>query len=163
MTERLVLVPQQASDGEWLAELFTARGGAVFSAADARERVAAILALEAEHGIGARVLRLRGSAVALGYVALVVGRSSVVEPELAYELLPVAHGRGYATEASRELLAAAFGTGRSRVWSTVRPWNVASLRVLEKLGFRRDRVTRDDAGEIVWLAREVSEGAGGVS
>jgi hypothetical protein len=28
------------------------------------------------------------------------------------------------------------------------------LRVLDKLGFRRDHVTVDDAGEIVWLVRE---------
>ena len=37
--------------------------------------------------------------------------------------------------------------------STVRPWNAASLRVLEKLDFDRDHVTTDDRGEIVWLTR----------
>jgi hypothetical protein len=78
---------------------------------------------------------------ALGYVAIVLGRSSLEEPELAYELLPAARGHGYATEGSRALLEATFATGRQRVRATVRPHNTASLRVLDRLGFVRERVT----------------------
>ena len=78
----------------------------------------------------------------------------MAEPELAYELLPQAHGRGYATEASRAVLDAGFATGRQRIWSTVRPWNMPSLRVVEKLGFRRDHTTTDNGGELVWLVCE---------
>ncbi|MEO8106228.1 MAG: GNAT family N-acetyltransferase, partial [Actinomycetes bacterium] len=60
------------------------------------------------------------------------------------------HGNGYATEASKALLDAAFTTGRNRIWSTVRPWNKASLRVLAKLGFDYHHVTSDEAGEVLW-------------
>jgi len=82
-----------------------------------------------------------------------VGRASVEEPEIAYELFRRVHGHGYATEAARAVLDAAVGTGRTRLWSTVRIWNVSSFRVLEKLGFERDHVSDDDRGELVWLTR----------
>lgn len=149
-TPRLVMTPQVPSDAGWLADLFTARGTGVVTPDDAAVRIAAMQELVAEHGIGARVLRLREGGEALGYCAIVVGRGSLEEPELAYELLPAAHGHGYATEGSRALVAAAFGTGRTRLWSTVRPWNEPSLRVLARVGFRRSRTTTDAQGEILW-------------
>ncbi len=74
-----------------------------------------------------------------GYCGLIVGRCTHDEPEIAYELLRRFHGHGYATEAARAVLEAAFATGRTRIWSTVGAWNTPpSLRVLEKIGFRRD-------------------------
>ena len=108
----------------------------------------------ATHGIGVLVLRRRSDGAALGCCGLVVGRGSLAEPELVYELLPRAHRAGYATEAARAVLAAAFGTGRTRVWATVRADNAASHRVVAKLGFRRDHVTTDDRGELVWWVRD---------
>ena len=101
-------------------------------------------------GIHCLTVRRRGSDEFLGYCGLVVGRSTVDEPELAYELLREAHGRGYATEAVAAVVDAARATGRERLWSTVRTWNAPSFRVLGKLGFRRDRSTTDELGEIVW-------------
>ena len=44
---------------------------------------------------------------------------------------------------------------RERLWATVRPWNAASFRVLEKVGFVRDHVVDDDQGELVYLRREL--------
>jgi RimJ/RimL family protein N-acetyltransferase len=90
----------------------------------------------------------------LGYTAIVVERGSVAEPELAYELLPRAHGHGYATEAARALLDAAFETGRHRIWSTIGSWNAPSLRVAKKLGFHRDHCTMEAVGEVVWMVSE---------
>jgi RimJ/RimL family protein N-acetyltransferase len=150
-TERLVLTPETAEDAGWLAALFTARGDGEVSVDQARERVAAMEDVVARLGIGVRVLRSRDTGEPLGYCGIVVGRGSVAEPELAYELLPAARGHGYATEAARAVLAAAFATGRERVWATVRPANTPSFRVLDKLGFRRDHVTTDDDGDVVWL------------
>jgi RimJ/RimL family protein N-acetyltransferase len=41
-----------------------------------------------------------------------------------------------------------------RLWATVRPWNQASLRVLDKIGFAPTiRVTRDERGELLWRDR----------
>lgn len=150
-TERLVLTPEEEEDAGWFAELLNARGAGTFTTEDARERIAAMAATIEELGIGVLVLRTRDEGDALGYTGIVIGRGSLDEPELVFELLPRAHGRGYATEAAGALLEVAFGTGRRRIWSTVRPWNAPSLRVLEKLGFRRDRTTTDEHGEVVWL------------
>jgi len=58
------------------------------------------------------------------------------EPELAYELLRAAHGCGYATEAGRAVVTWAGEAGYRRLRAEVWDWNVASRRVLEKLGFR---------------------------
>jgi RimJ/RimL family protein N-acetyltransferase len=59
--------------------------------------------------------------------------------DLGYVLDRQAWGHGYATEATRALLA--FGFGRlalHRIWATCDVKNQASARVLEKLGMRRE-------------------------
>jgi RimJ/RimL family protein N-acetyltransferase len=150
-TERLILTPEEPSDAEWLAELLNARGTGTFTVADALKRIDVMTATIETMGIGALVLRQRSGGEALGYTAIVVGRCSLDEPELAYELLPRAHGHGYATEAARALLDAAFDTGRRRIWATIGSWNAPSFRVAEKLGFRVDRRTMDGDREVVWM------------
>jgi RimJ/RimL family protein N-acetyltransferase len=157
-TERFVLTLEELDDAPWLAELFTARGDGPVSVTQARERITSMHELTRTHGIGAYVLRPRDGGAPAGYVAVVIGRGSVEEPELAYELLPSHQGRGYATEAARAVLDAAFATGRRRIWSTVRESNAASLRVLEKLGgFVQQRVSSDERaeerGRLLWFAR----------
>ena len=150
-TERLVMTPQHLGDAAWLAELFTARGGGVVSIKAATGRIVTMQRVVEEQGIGARVLRAKPDGAPLGYCAILVGRGTLDEPELAYELLPTAQGHGYATEGSRALLDAAFHSGRSRIWSTVRAWNEPSFRVLARLGFQRHYSTTDAQGELVWL------------
>lgn len=150
-TERLILTPEVKEDAEWLTELFNARGAGRFTIEDSRERIAEMAAVMAATGIGALVLRTKQDGEPIGYCAIIVGRSSLSEPEIAFELLPRAQGCGYATEASQALLEAAFATGRTRMWSTVRSWNDPSLQVLYKLGFRRDHSTTDADGEVIWL------------
>lgn len=57
--------------------------------------------------------------------------------EIGYIVHPAHAGNGYATEATRLLLAIAFGElGLYRVIARLEPRNVASARVLEKLGMR---------------------------
>jgi GNAT superfamily N-acetyltransferase len=87
------------------------------------------------------------------------GSASVEEPEMAFELLRATHGRGYATEAARAVVEAARGTGRTRLWSTVRRWNSASARVLEKAGFTDSgRVTPDpEDGDTVWMTCDLQD------
>lgn len=158
-TERFFLTREEIADAAWLADLFTARGGGTVTEPEARSRVAAMHELTRAHGIGAYVLRPRDGGNPAGYAAIVIGRGSIEEPELAYELLPDAQGHGYATEASRAVLAAAFATGRQRIWASIRPWNAASLRVLEKLGcFGHVRTTSDGQGQVLWFACEAPAG-----
>jgi RimJ/RimL family protein N-acetyltransferase len=150
-TERLILTPEEPSDAEWFTDLLNARGSGTFTVADALNRIDAMTETMETIGIGALVLRKRPDGEALGYTAIVVGRCSLDEPELAYELLPRAHGHGYATEAARALLDAAFDTGRRRIWATIGSWNAPSLRVAEKLGFRLDHCTTDVDQDVVWM------------
>jgi RimJ/RimL family protein N-acetyltransferase len=50
---------------------------------------------------------------------------------------------------------AAFTTGRNRIWSTVGAWNEPSLRVLDKLGFKRHHESIDDRGRpLIYLVRQ---------
>ena len=154
-TERLTLRLRDERDAAWYRELIAERGEDVPTLEEAQARLARFRGLTTEIGIGALAICRRAEGDAIGYCALVVGRCSLDEPEIAYELLRRFHGRGYATEAAQALVDAAAATGRSRLWSTVRPWNTASLRVLEKIGFRRDHTTTDEHGDVVYLVRDL--------
>ena len=59
--------------------------------------------------------------------------------EIGFMFHPDHHGQGFATEASRAVLALAFTTyDLHRVYGQLEPRNLASARVLEKLGMRRE-------------------------
>lgn len=69
------------------------------------------------------------------------------EVELGYDLHPSAWGRGLATEAAREVMRQAFGSlGLDHVVAVVKPENLASQRVLEKVGLRNAGI-REAYGE----------------
>ncbi|QLQ39422.1 GNAT family N-acetyltransferase [Micromonospora robiginosa] len=74
---------------------------------------------------------------ALGYDEPATGQAT-----LGYSLLPEARGRGLATRAVRLLAGWAFDVGVARVWAGTRAENVASQRVLERAGFRREGLSR---------------------
>ncbi len=159
-TERLTLRLRDERDAAWYRELIAERGEDMPTLEEATKRLARFRDLTTETGIGALAICRRAEGDVIGYCALVVGRCSLDEPESAYELLRRFHGQGYATEAARALVDAAAATGRHRLWSTVRPWNTASLRVLEKIGFRRDHTAHDDHGEVVYLVRDLQSRPG---
>lgn len=59
--------------------------------------------------------------------------------EIGYVFNPAYHGRGYATEASAELLRFGFeNVGLHRITGRLDGRNAASARVLERLGMRRE-------------------------
>ncbi|MGW6506852.1 GNAT family N-acetyltransferase [Streptomyces niveus] len=155
-TERLVLRPWADSDAADFRALLSERGKGTPMLEETRADIASLLATTANTGIALLPVQRRDEGDFIGYCGLIIGRSTLEEPEIAYELFQHAHGRGYATEAARAVLAAAAATGRERIWSTVRAWNAPSLRVLEKLGFTRHHVSTDDRGEVVWLTRPLA-------
>ncbi|GGE90389.1 GNAT family N-acetyltransferase [Mycetocola zhadangensis] len=155
-TQRLILRLWDRADASGYRELVGERGDPLPTMDEALADIDG--ARESAPGRGIHLLTLRrrdDPSMFLGYCGLVIGRASIEEPEIAYELLRSAHGNGYATEAAQVIVDAARATGRTRLWSTVRPWNPPSFRVLEKIGFSRDRVTTDDGGDIVWLTRSL--------
>ncbi|WP_022886037.1 GNAT family N-acetyltransferase [Glaciibacter superstes] len=154
-TERLALRLWDEPDAAGYRELVGERGDPLPTLGEATKEITDARANTPARGIATLAIRPRDGGEFIGYCGLVVGRSTIEEPEIAYELLPRAHGHGYATEAARAILDAAKATGRTRLWSTVRSWNTPSFRVLEKIGFRRDRTVTDDRGELVWLVRDL--------
>jgi RimJ/RimL family protein N-acetyltransferase len=81
---------------------------------------------------------------------LLVGHISLtVEPhrqgEIGFIFNPDHQGHGYATEASAAVLAIAFEAyGLHRVFGRLEARNIASARVLEKLGMRREAHLREN-------------------
>jgi RimJ/RimL family protein N-acetyltransferase len=115
--------------------------------------------LGAAPGLGLLVMELRATGEFLGYCGLTVGQSTFDEPEIGYELARRTHGHGYATEAARAVVDAAARTGRKRLWATVREWNTASFRVLEKVGFENSgRVDKNpERGDSIWMTRALDQ------
>ena len=90
-----------------------------------------------------------------------IGRAGFIDPpdwpafELGWVLGRPYWGRGYATEAARRALDYAFDPlGRDRVVSLIRPQNVASIRVAERIGERHvGEVELLGAAALVYEAR----------
>ncbi|MDX2677353.1 GNAT family N-acetyltransferase [Streptomyces sp. NY05-11A] len=154
-TARLTLRPWTEADIDAHRELVAERGLGLPSVEDNRRMIEEQRAAVTRTGIALLPVVRRDVGDFIGYCGLTARRASVDEPEIAYELFRRVHGQGYATEAAFAVLAAAIATGRKRLWSSVRPWNAPSFRVLDKLGFQRDHVTTDDRGELVWLTRSL--------
>jgi ribosomal-protein-alanine N-acetyltransferase len=77
------------------------------------------------------------------------------EVELGYTFHRAFWGRGLATEASHAALRFGFGShGLFRIVAIARPENLASWRVMEKLGmtFERKGPSPYDGSEVVWYA-----------
>jgi RimJ/RimL family protein N-acetyltransferase len=70
---------------------------------------------------------------------------------LGYAIYPRVEGRGYATEATRALIAWALDqVGVAAVRATIPPWHTPSLRVAQKAGMRQVGTARDEeVGEVL--------------
>ncbi len=155
-TERLDLRMWEESDAVWLRRLKGERGGEMPSLESTRNQIIDMRQKAIENGISLLTVRRRDEGDFIGYCGLIIGRSTLEEPEIAYELFRSVHCKGYATEAASAILDAAIATGRKRLWSTVAAWNTASFRVLEKIGFERDHsIWEEGRGEIVWNVRNL--------
>jgi [ribosomal protein S5]-alanine N-acetyltransferase len=144
-TDRLILRHRRVDEAAIYRQLWTERDPRVPphrrispEGRPTEEDIAAqIRAERAERGPGILAVERKDTAGVIGYCGLIShGNGSPGEPELAYELLRADHGCGYATEAGRAVVTWAGEAGYRRLWAAVWDWNVASRRVLEKLGFR---------------------------
>jgi RimJ/RimL family protein N-acetyltransferase len=117
--------------------------GGVATPADVDRQIAAMAAHWEEHGFGWYAFRDRetGALVARGgpHRAHVAGREEV---EIGWTVVPERWGQGLATELGAASLDVAFGPlGLVDVVSFTLPGNLASRRVMEKLGFAFERDT----------------------
>ncbi len=84
----------------------------------------------------------------LGSCCLMVEHDSLSSAELGYWFLREAWGKGFATEASAAILDLGFcRLGFHRIWGKCHTENVASAKVMEKLGMTYEGTLR----EHVWL------------
>jgi ribosomal-protein-alanine N-acetyltransferase len=151
-TARLRLRPFTDADAEVLFALqSSARVLRYWDAPPWRERARAGRFIEAcrqlaEDGTGARLAIDRDFDRAfIGWCSLTRWNPDYRSAALTYCLDDAAWGRGFATEAVGALLHWAFDTlDLNRVQAEADTRNVASARVLEKLGFVREGTLRED-------------------
>ncbi|GAA1808588.1 GNAT family protein [Nocardioides hankookensis] len=100
----------------------------------------------AEEGSGARLaIELGTDGTFVGWCSLSRWNPTYRSAALGYCFGETAWGHGYATEAARAVLAWAFGTlDLNRVQAETDTRNLASARVLEKLGFQHEGTLRED-------------------
>jgi [ribosomal protein S5]-alanine N-acetyltransferase len=150
-----VLEPIQVADLPAVARLYSEPKvrsflGGPLTGQQAEQR-AAELAQQSERAWGVR--QTPGSSSLLGVVVL-DRHHDLEDIEVSYLFLPERWGHGYATEAVRQALAYAFGTMQlRRVVAETQAANAASVRLLERLGFRLLRqVARFGAMQSIYLA-----------
>lgn len=93
-------------------------------------------------GFGLYLAELKGSRTPIGICGL-VKRDSLEDVDVGFAFLPEFWGRGYAYESASAVLAFAKSVlGLPRIVAVTAPDNERSIRVLEKLGLRFDRMVR---------------------
>jgi len=70
------------------------------------------------------------------------------EPEIGYEIGTAWRSRGFATEAARAVTEAAHAAGHARIWATIRPANLASVRIVRSIGYHLVQSEPDSKGDL---------------
>ncbi|HEY0613695.1 MAG TPA: GNAT family protein [Candidatus Elarobacter sp.] len=152
--ERVTLVPVQARNARELWD--------VLNAPDLRkyQDIPRVRVEEFERQVRARPKMLRPGATgrfewlvksgeppaALGWISLRVNERTPRIGEVGYSLLPEARGRGYASEALGAVIDETFlSADLEEIQACIVPENTASRGVLDRTGFREERMLRSGA------------------
>ncbi|MCM3904733.1 MAG: GNAT family N-acetyltransferase [Pyrinomonadaceae bacterium] len=164
-TERLVLRRMMADDAEFILELvnqpsfihFIGDKG-VRNHADAVQYIqTGPMANYERFGFGQYLVEIKDSRVPIGMCGL-TKKDSLPDVDLGFALLPAFWSKGYAFEAAAAVKAYARDVlAISRLVAVTNPDNESSIKLLEKLGFRFERMIRlsEDASEIKLFASDV--------
>jgi RimJ/RimL family protein N-acetyltransferase len=153
-TARLTLIPVEARNARELWE--------VLNAPDLRkyQDIPRVRAEEFERQVRARPKQLRADTsgrfewvlragtppAAVGWISLRVNDRAPRVGEVGYSLVAEARGRGYASEALQAVIDEAFVEGGlDEVQACIVPENAASRGVLDRTGFREERLLRGGA------------------
>ena len=145
-TPRLVLRPFEESDAEAMLRLMRNEQIAqTYMMPDLRDdaRAGALFRrfLDLSHQPERAVVGMFADGVLVGFMNDT--RIEGGEIELGYVVDPAHQGKGYATEAVSEVIDFAWKILRlHRIESYVMPRNTRSLRVMEKLGFEKEGISR---------------------
>jgi [ribosomal protein S5]-alanine N-acetyltransferase len=109
------------------------------------------------HGFGLYMVELKESGARAGICGL-IKRESLADVDVGFAFLPRFWSKGYAFESASAVKAYALGNlGLARIVAIVNPDNEGSIRVLEKLGLKYERMFRvsDDEPEIKLYSSDV--------
>ncbi|MEO0376314.1 MAG: GNAT family N-acetyltransferase [Cyanobacteria bacterium P01_A01_bin.17] len=148
-TKRLVLREFQQEDLPWLASIladpqvmkFSPTG--VASSRQAQEKIESFITSYRAYGFGKWAVLLEDRQELIGYCGIAVEQiDDRYEKELGYRLDSRCWGQGFATEAA--IAAIQYGLESLKlpyILGVVERENIASVRVLEKIGMRFERTT----------------------
>ncbi len=152
-TDRLVLGPHEAADAPEAFRFYSSEQSLRFVPrdffCDPQEGVEKVLGFaEAfeEHSAIWWTFRVRVTGEFVGYGGLFDISTEDHNAEVGYGIHPEYWGKGFASEAVRSIVDFGFEKLRlHRIFGLIDPDNGASMRVLEKLGFQKEGVLRDNA------------------
>ncbi|MEO8189575.1 MAG: GNAT family N-acetyltransferase [Acidobacteriota bacterium] len=149
-TERLVLrrvteedapfILELLNDPDWLRYIGDRK---VRTLEDARGYIqTGPMGMYARHGLGLYLTELKDGGAPIGLCGL-LRRDGLADPDIGFAFLPAFRGRGYASEAAAATLEYAKNTlGLEKVVAITSPDNGRSVRLLDKLGMRFERMIR---------------------
>ena len=155
-TDRLILRELTPDDAEFIFELlnepsFIQNIGDrnIRTLDDARAYIVnGPVASYAKNGFGLYLVVLRETGESIGMCGL-IRRDGLEDVDIGYALLPRFWSRGYAVEAAQATKAfAKDAIGLNRIVAIVDPANAGSIRVLEKIGLRYEKMVRLSADDI---------------
>jgi RimJ/RimL family protein N-acetyltransferase len=163
-TERLALREITTDDAEFLLQLLN-EPSFLKNIGDKNVRTIADAATYAlngpiasykQHGFGLYLVTLKETDVPIGICGL-VKRELLPDADIGYAFLPAYWRKGYAFESTSAVKQYGLSQlGQQRILAIVNAENASSIKVLEKLGLRFDRMVRmaDDAPEICLYSSE---------
>lgn len=146
-TAHLQLRELTSDDAQFIFELLTDpdfirnigdRG--VHSVADAQHYIeSGPRASYARYGYGLYLVELKDPVTAIGMCGL-LRRDSHDDVEIGFALLPRFRRNGYTVEAARAVMQLGLGAlGLSRIVAIAAPFNIPSIKILERLGMKYER------------------------
>jgi RimJ/RimL family protein N-acetyltransferase len=155
-TERLILRQLTTDDAEFMFQLLNDPSWIqnigdrhIHTIDDARSYIEkGPVASYAKNGFGLYLVLLKETNEPIGISGL-IRREGLDDVDIGYALLPKFWFKGYAVESARALKAYAKDViGLSRIVAIVDPANEGSIRVLEKIGLRYEKMVRLSADDI---------------
>jgi RimJ/RimL family protein N-acetyltransferase len=155
VTARLTLTPLAPADLPVFHGLVTdahvrrfMMDGQVLPESWAAARIDASVARFAAGGVGLWLARRRDDGGAIGFCGFLELPDTGLGAELAYALRAEVAGAGLATEMAVAMIGAARAAGAAPIAASVDAVNAASVRILEKLGFRRTETRAGAFGDL---------------
>jgi RimJ/RimL family protein N-acetyltransferase len=148
---RLLIEPLVSAHADELVGLLDDRVNAHFSAedtprslSDLRQQFVDMEAAKLIGHDGARFLPFVVKAVLENrYIGRLEALIYGTDAEIAFLFVPQSWGKGFATEATKALMALLEAEGVQRVWACVTPSNIASLKLCQRMLFQQSATPAD--------------------